>query len=426
MKVMKFGGTSVGTAEAMRLVAGAITKQSGNMIVVLSASSGVTDKLVNITNSLPEDITSARSIYIEVEAQMLKIASDLELSESSIIKVTALLHELSQLIYSVELLEFISDNVANRIVAYGELLSTTIFSEYFSNSYSCKFLNITDYLTYDKKADQYTLANKEEIGRLLFSHNTIVTQGFICKNTDGNISNLGRGGSDYSAAIIAAEMQAKELQIWTDVNGVMSADPRIIKNPLTKNRINVGSLERMAFFGAKVIHPDTLKPTLMANIPVKILNTFNSDNHGTLVTIDRDNPIPTFTIKRKCLLYTFRTSSKKNLYQVNKYVTNMIIKKSLNLLSSVHIDNAVHYVLERSIDKFLDSDMNYESKKIDLIYICELNNSKINAILTNLNNLNIQHLEVDWASGAILILANADNKTEDYDRFHDMLINVVD
>lgn len=426
MVVMKFGGTSVGTAEAMRLVAEAINKKSGSKIVVLSASSGVTDKLVNITNSLPEDTTSARSIYMEVEAQMLKIASDLELSESSIIKVTAPLHELSQLIYSVELLEFISDNVTNRIVAYGELLSTTIFSEYFSNSYSCKFLNITDYLTYDKKADQYTLAKKEEIGLLLESNNTVVTQGFICKNTEGNIANLGRGGSDYSAAIIAAEMQAEELQIWTDVNGVMSADPRIIKNPLTKNRINVGSLERMAFFGAKVIHPDTLKPTLMANIPVKILNTFNSDNHGTLVTIDRDNPIPTFTIKRKCLLYTFRTNSKKNLYLINKYITNTIVKKSLNLLTSVHIDNAVHYVFERSIDKFLDIDMNYESKEIDLIYICELNNSKINAILTNLNNLNIQHLEVDWSSGAILILANTDNRAEDYDRFHDMLINVVD
>ncbi|PKL78321.1 MAG: hypothetical protein CVV25_12005 [Ignavibacteriae bacterium HGW-Ignavibacteriae-4] len=426
MIVMKFGGTSVGTAEAMRLVAEAINKQSGSKIVVLSASSGITDKLLNITNSLPEDVATAKTIFKEVEAQTLEIVRKLEFSDSSTIKVTELLHELSQLIYSVELMEYISDNVANRIVAYGEMLSTTIFSEYYNQSDTCIFLNITDYLTYDKKSDTYFLAKTDDISQVLETYKTIVTQGFICKNTDGNIANLGRGGSDYSAAIIAAEMLADELQIWTDVNGVMSADPRIIKNPLTKNRINVGSLERMAFFGAKVIHPDTLKPTLIANIPVKILNTFNSENHGTLVTTEKDNPIPTFTIKRKCLLYTFRTNSKKNLYQVNKYVTNMIIKKSLNLLSSVHIDNAVHYVLERSIDKFLDSDMNYESNEIDLIYICELNNSKINAILTNLNNLNIQHLEVDWSIGAILILANADNKTEDYDRFHDMLINVVD
>ena len=426
MIVMKFGGTSVGTAESMRLVADAITKQPGSKIVVLSASAGITDKLVNITNSLPEDLATARTIFSEIEVQMHQICDELQVRNRSLTKVTALLFEIGKLIHSVELLEFISDNVANRIVAYGELLSTTIFSEYFNQNHACTFLNITDYLTYDKKLDDYTLDNKEEITKLLEASGTIVTQGFICKNSDGNIANLGRGGSDYSAAIIAAEMKADELQIWTDVNGVMSADPRIVKNPLTKNRINVGSLERMAFFGAKVIHPDTLKPTLKANIPVKILNTFNSDNQGTLVTIDRDNPIPTITIKRKCLLYTFRTNSKKNLFIINKYITNTIVKKSLNLLSSVHIDNAVHYVFERSIDKFLDLDTNYESKEIDLIYICELNNSKINAILRKLEKLKIEHLEVDWSSGAILILANADNKTEDYDRFHQMLINVVD
>ncbi len=426
MIVMKFGGTSVGTADAMHLVAVAISKQKGDKIVVLSASAGITDKLINITNSLPEDIHTARSIYSEIEALVNKISDELQISLDSKSKVQELLHGLSELIYSVELLEYISENVANRIVAYGELLSTTIFSEYYNQNNMCSYLDITDHLTYNKKSDQYKLDNKEVIKQLQESYNTIITQGFICKNEDGNISNLGRGGSDYSAAIIAAEMQAEELQIWTDVNGVMSADPRIIKNALTKNRINVGSLERMAFFGAKVIHPDTLKPTLIANIPVKILNTFNSDNHGTLVTIEKDNPIPTFTIKRKCLIYTFRTNSKKNLYLINKYITNTIVKKSLILLSSIHIENTVHYVFERSIDKFLSLDFNYETKEIDLIYICELNNSKINAILTNLNSLNIEHLEVDWTSGAILILANADNKTQDYDRLHDMLINVVD
>lgn len=426
MIVMKFGGTSVGTADAMRLVADAITKQTGSKIVVLSASAGITDKLVNICNYLPEDLATACTIYSEVEVQMLQICSELQLEENSIIKVKALLKELDELIYSVDLLEYISDNVANRIVAFGELLSTTIFSEYYNQNHSCQFLNITDYLTYDKKGDIYTLTSIEDISKHLMSKGTIVTQGFICKNTEGNISNLGRGGSDYSAAIIAAEMLAEELQIWTDVNGVMSADPRIINNPLTKNRINVGSLERMAFFGAKVIHPDTLKPTLKSNIPVRILNTFNSENHGTLVTTEKDNPIPTITIRRKCLLYSFRTNSKKNLYLINKYVTNTIVKKSLNLLSSSHIDNTVHYVFERNIDKFLDLEVDFESKEIDLIYLCELNNSKINAILTKLNSLKIQHLEIDWASGAILILSNADNTTEDYDRFHDMLINVVD
>jgi aspartate kinase len=423
---MKFGGTSVGTAEAMYLVADAINKQSAPKIVVLSASAGITDKLVNITNSLPENLESARVIYKEIEAQMLQFCDNLRLGENSKSKITSLLYELDQLIYSVELLEHISDNVANRIVAFGELLSTTIFSEYYNQNYSCEFLNISDYLNYDNKSGEYSLESKPEVLQRLESSNTIVTQGFICKNMEGNIANLGRGGSDYSAAIISAELKAKELQIWTDVNGVMSADPRVIKNPLTKNSINIGSLERMAYFGAKVIHPDTLKPTLKANIPVRILNTFNSENHGTQVTSNNDNPIPTLTIKKNCVRYSFKTNSKKNLYLINKHITNTVVNKSLNLLSSSHIDNLIHYVFERNIDKFLGLDLEFQPKEIDLIYICELNNSKINVILTQLNNLKIEHLEIDWSNGAILILANADNKTEDYDRLHDVLINVVD
>lgn len=426
MIVMKFGGTSVGTAEAMQLVADAINQQPVKKIVVISASAGITDRLVNITNSLPENIEFARVIYNEIEVEMLQFCDKLRLDENSKSKITSLLHELDQLIYSVELLEHISDNVANKIVAFGELLSSTIFYEFYNQKNSCSFLNITDHLIYDNKSGEYSIVNKSELLQQLESTNTIVTQGFICKNTLGNITNLGRGGSDYSAAILSAELKANELQIWTDVNGVMSADPRLINNPITKQSINIESLERMAFFGAKVIHPDTLKPTLKANIPVKILNTFNSENHGTQVTTNKENPIPTITIKRKCTLYTFKTNSKKNLYLINKHITNTVVNKSLNLLSSNQIENSIHYVFEKNIDTLLDMDGAYITKEIDLIYICELNNSKINGILTKLNNLNIEHLEIDWSSGAILIFANADNKTEDYNRFHDVLINVVD
>ena len=426
MIVMKFGGTSVGTAESMHLVADAIARQNGKKIVVLSASYGITDKLIHITNSLPEDLETAHSIYSEIETQMVQFCDELQLSNNSKDKVFSLLQELNQLIYSVELLEYLSTNVANRIVSYGEMLSTTIFSEYYNQNYSCKFLNITDYLIYDNKTGEYSLERKSEIFKHLESYNTIITQGFICKNSEGNIANLGRGGSDYSAAIFASETQADELQIWTDVNGIMSADPRIVKNPITKKSINVESLGRMAFFGAKVIHPDTLKPTLKANIPVRIRNTFDSDNSGTQVTTNNENPIPTFTIKRKCLLYTFRSNSKRNLYIINKHITNTIVTKSLSLLSSSHIDNSVHYVFESEIDKFLGLDKEYQSKVIDLIYICELNISKINVILTKLNNLKIEHLEIDWSNGTILMLTNADNNTKDYDRLHDVLINVAD
>jgi len=131
MIVMKFGGTSVGTAEAMQLVADAVSKQLGGKIVVLSASAGITDKLVNITNSLPEDVSKARAIYTQVEELTINISDGLELSTNSIIKVQKLLKELNELIYRVELLEYIRENMSNRIVTYGKIIPSTIFSEYY-------------------------------------------------------------------------------------------------------------------------------------------------------------------------------------------------------------------------------------------------------------------------------------------------------
>ena len=424
MIVMKFGGTSVGTADAMRLVAKALVNNREKKIVVLSASAGITDKLINITNSLPENIVQANLIYNEIESQILNICHKLEFQEDSLKKVEEIVYKVKELIFGVELLDYLSDSIANRIVSYGEILSTTIFYEFIKSKVTCEFVDITNFLIYDSQSDDFELTNKEEINKIFESANTIITQGFICKNRDGKISNLGRGGSDYSASILASELGASELQIWTDVNGVMSADPRIVKNPLTKNKINISSLERMAFFGAKVIHPNTLKPTLKSNIPVRILNTFDTNNNGTLVTKDSENRIPTFTIKRKCNLYTFKTVTKKNLYYINKYITSLTVVRSLNLLSSIDMDNSIHYVFDQKIEKFMELEHSFTSKEIDLIYICELTNSKINAILTNLNILNLEQLEIDWANSSILLLANADNKTQDYDRFHDMLINI--
>lgn len=426
MIVMKFGGTSVGSAESMILVADAISKQEGQKLVVLSASSGITDKLINITNALPENTDSAQKYYKEIEEKTLEIATGLQLAEYSQKIVKSLLVQLQRLLEGVGLLNHISQNVANRIIAMGELLSTTIFSEFYFNISKSKFVDITDYLVFNLKGESYRLNNKPKLKELLEVNDTLITQGFICRDESGNISNLGRGGSDYSAAIIAAEMQANELQIWTDVNGIMSADPRIISKPVTKEYINLENLSRMAFFGAKVIHPDTLKPSMEQQIPVRILNTFNAVNSGTLVTVGSDNPIPTMTIKKACFKYSFAQNKKKSLYLVNKYITNTIIKNGLNLLSSNQVEHTIEYVFTKNIDKLIGDDLQYSVKEVDLIYICELNNSKINSILTKLNNLNKERLEINWQDGTILILASADNSTESYDILHDTLINMAE
>src|SRR5690606_20378521 len=151
-----------------------------------------TDKLINITNALPENTQSAKNYFAEIEEKTLTIASGLQLAEPSQLKIKSLLMQLHRFIEGVELLNHISHNVANRIIAMGELLSTTIFSEFYYNISKSKFVDITDYLVFNSKTESYALNNKQELQELIEKSDALITQGFICRDEDGNISNLGR------------------------------------------------------------------------------------------------------------------------------------------------------------------------------------------------------------------------------------------
>lgn len=423
MKVLKFGGTSVGTANSIKIVAKRCLREKSPKIVVLSANAGITDMLVQINSLLPTNYDEAVEVYDKLSDKLLSIATELDLFGVSLDELNAKLEQLYSLINGVEKLDYLSPNVANRILAFGEQCSTIIFYHYLQKFTIAYLLDITQHLHYDFNHEVYELNDKSKIGEMLEEYGIVITQGFICTNESGNISNLGRGGSDYSASIIAAEMEAEELQIWTDVNGILSADPRLISKAITKTSINISNLSRMAFFGAKVVHPSTLKPTSKLGIPVRILNTFDQENEGTLVTSENMNTIPTFTIKRNCSQYSFQSGKKKNLYLINKYITSKIVKYSYNLLSSNQLENSLQYVFEKEIDLMIENDMPFSVKKVDLIYICELDNLKINFILKNINKLKVEQMEIDWQNGSILILADIKNSLEQYNEFHNILIS---
>jgi len=423
MIVMKFGGTSVGTAESIRLVADAVEKQPSNKLVVLSANAGTTDDLVKLIGYLPKEQENAKTKLGEIRNRTTNLCSQLQLSGKATKQVAALITEIEKLMEGVELLGFITDKLANHIISFGELISTLIFYDYFSKKHQCKQLDIANLLTYNKADSVYNLSNTEGIVELFTQSSTVITQGFICKDENGNISNLGRGGSDYTASILAAELGADELQIWTDVSGVMTADPRIIRNAKTKDYINITNLSKMAFFGAKVIHPDTLKPTMKMGIPVSIRNTFQSENAGTYVTEGRKDNNPAITVKKGCYIYTLTTKSKKDLYLANKYISSLVVKHNLNLLATYHNDDTVSYVYEKNIDELIETERAIKKEKVDLLYVCELTDSKINVILKNVNNLNPKRIDLDLDNKSLLLLTNADNDNIKYNAFHDMLLS---
>jgi len=287
MKVLKFGGTSVGSIENMQAVMKLIT-DGKQKIVVLSAMSGTTNSLVEISNYLyKKNKDSARTIVNQLEQKYDKVVSGLYKKEES--KKTALkaIRECFETIKSFTSGDF--TNIGERvIVAQGELISTALFVELLKeNGYKAAYLPALDFMRIDadKIADTYYIRKTipsviEKTGKADY----YITQGFICRNANGEIDNLQRGGSDYTATLIGAAVDAKEVEIWSDIDGFHNNDPRYVENTRKIEHLSFNEAAELAYFGAKILHPLTVLPAKLQNIPVRLKNTMNPADEGTLIS----------------------------------------------------------------------------------------------------------------------------------------------
>ncbi|HNX56842.1 MAG TPA: aspartate kinase [Prolixibacteraceae bacterium] len=286
MKVLKFGGTSVGSVENMRAVMQLIT--DGNQkLVVLSAMSGTTNSLVEIANYLQKkNKDAARQVISQLEKKYFKVVNDLYVTDEKKDKGKTIVSGIFHTIKTLTSGEF-SEVVENTIVAQGELLSTAIFTELLlENGYKASYLPALEFMKIDsdKAADLYFI--REHIAKIFESTEPAdyyITQGFICRNADGNIDNLQRGGSDYTATLIGAAIDAEEVEIWTDIDGFHNNDPRYVENTKKIDQLSFDEAAELAYFGAKILHPQTVLPAKLQNIPVRLKNTMNSADPGTLI-----------------------------------------------------------------------------------------------------------------------------------------------
>jgi aspartate kinase len=286
MKVLKFGGTSVGSVENMRAVMQLIT--DGNQkLVVLSAMSGTTNSLVEIANYLSKkNKDAARQVISQLEKKYLKVVSDLYVTDEKKEKGKTIVSGIFQTIKTLTSGEF-NEVVENTIVAQGELLSTAIFTELMlENGYKASYLPALEFMKIDsdKAADLYFI--REHIAKIFESTEPAdyyITQGFICRNADENIDNLQRGGSDYTATLIGAAIDAEEVEIWTDIDGFHNNDPRYVENTQKIDQLSFDEAAELAYFGAKILHPQTVLPAKLQNIPVRLKNTMNPSDPGTLI-----------------------------------------------------------------------------------------------------------------------------------------------
>ncbi|MBK5202556.1 MAG: aspartate kinase [Prolixibacteraceae bacterium] len=287
MKVLKFGGTSVGTIDNMNAVMKIVT-DGEKKIIVLSAMSGTTNDLIEISDYFAKDNKDeAQSKINRLENKYKKIIKSLYKTKEKEEEASVYIKKSFKKIKSY-LSEDFDENGKNAIIGQGELMSTAMFSILMNeNGNDTKLLPALDFM----RIDENKTANVHTIKKLLLDviektgdAKYYVTQGFICRNDQGEIDNLQRGGSDYSASLIGAAIDAEEIQIWTDIDGIHNNDPRFVKNTKKIEYLSFNEAAELAYFGAKILHPQTILPAKLHNIPVRLKDTMKPDDSGTLIS----------------------------------------------------------------------------------------------------------------------------------------------
>lgn len=287
MKVLKFGGTSLLSSSRMKHVA-ELVRKNGRNVIVLSALSGTTNTLLEISDYLyKKNPDGANEMINQLELRYIAHCKDLfETEKFKAQALEALRHQFDYIrSFTKDLFTLFEEKV---IVAQGELLSTMMLHLYLQElGVNCVNIPATEFMRTDKNAEPDVLYIKEKLQKKLEEHadaEVYLTEGFICLNAYGEIDNLQRGGSDYSASLIGAAIGAEEIQIWTDIDGMHNNDPRYVENTSPVRSLHFDEAAELAYFGAKILHPTCVLPAKLANIPVRLLNTLEPEAPGTLIS----------------------------------------------------------------------------------------------------------------------------------------------
>lgn len=378
MKVLKFGGTSVGNVQRIKNVAKLIT-ESGNNVVVLSAMAGVTNTLVEIadyfyknnTTAAMETITNLQRKYANVVNELFNNATIKQVAEREIRGIFNYLRTFSS--------DGFDEVDEKEILAQGEIMSTIIMNLYLrQEGYNSAVINALDFMRTNANdepdMDYITYKLEQQIAKYSDAE-YLITQGFICRNAAGNVDNLQRGGSDYTASLIGAAIKAEEVQIWTDIDGMHNNDPRYVDNTKPVGQLNFDEAAELAYFGAKVLHPTCVLPAKLANIPVRLLNTLQPEAKGTLI----NNNVSTGTIKAvaakdKVTAITIKSGRRIQSHSFLRKVfeTFETYRTPIDMITTSEVGVAVTIDNERQLENIVD-----ELRKIgtvaidhDMVIIC--------------------------------------------------------
>lgn len=355
MKVMKFGGTSVGSPERMKSVASMVANSDKQVFVVLSAMSGTTNSLIEISNYLYKKNTDgANEVINNLEKKYTQHVEDLYSTQEYKIKTLDFLRHKFNYLRSFTKDLFTSFEEKN-IVAQGEIISTNMMTNYLmENGVKTVLLSAFDFMRTDKNSEPDPHYIKEKLAEIMKEnegYQVYITQGFICRNAYGEVDNLLRGGSDFTASLIGAALPAEEIQIWTDIDGMHNNDPRIVEKTEAIHQLNFEEAAELAYFGAKILHPTCVQPAKYAGIPVRLKNTLDPKAEGTIIdnvlmrgkikaVAAKDN-ITAIKIKSSRML--FATGFLRKIFEIfESYQTPIDMITTSEVGVSMSIDNCTH------------------------------------------------------------------------------------
>ncbi len=438
MKVMKFGGTSVGTPQRMKEVTQLVTKSGEPVFVVLSAMSGTTNLLVEISDYLyKKNSDGANEVINRLESTYMKHLDDLYTNNE--IKQTTrefLSDEFNYLRSFTK--EIFTSFEEKTIVAQGEMMSTNMVVNYMKEQgIKAVLLNALDFMRTDKNAEPDPVYIKEKLQAIMTENEgqqVYITQGFICRNAYGEVDNLQRGGSDYTASLIGAALNAEEIQIWTDIDGMHNNDPRVVDNTKPIHQLQFEEAAELAYFGAKILHPTCVQPAKYAGIPVRLLNTMDPDAEGTTISNQteygkikavaaKDNII---AIKIKSSRMLLATGFLRKVFEIfESYQTPIDMVCTSEVAVSMSIDNSAH------LGEIVDELKKYGTVTVDtsMCIICvvgDLDWSNIGfeaRVLDALKNIPVRMISYGGSNYNISFLIKEEDKKRALQNLSDYLFN---
>lgn len=349
--VSKFGGTSVGSPPAIRNLGKIVFQKKERRVIVVSAVSGVTDMLIKLAQSAAKGANWKKKLE-DIKRKHKSIIKELDLD----LDLSIYFNELESILDNVNAERELSPRNRDYILSFGERMSAKIVEQYLKEGgknikkINAKHFIKTDSTFGDAKLDwkKTEKAIRKVLVPILEKHEKIIVTGFIGANPIGEYTTFSRGGSDYTASIIASLLSAKELEIWTDVTGILTADPRIIPEARIVENISYREAEELAYFGAKVLHPKTIKPVVADKIPVRVLNTFDFEKKGTLISADSKNGIKSISCKKGAMVI--------NLYSAEMVESYGFLAKIFAVFLKYKVVADVVSTSEASISVTVDSE----------------------------------------------------------------------